>query len=138
MTFGHYPQTSRGNDNTPIEWLILAREGNKALLLSRYGLDAQPYNKERACVTWEECTLRTWLNGTFLNKAFTAQEQAGIVLTSVDNSKSQGYIGWSTNGGNNTRDKIFLLSCREAFSMYFKNATATFYSFTEKPEVIKF
>lgn len=26
ITFGHYPQTANGNDNTPIEWLILARD----------------------------------------------------------------------------------------------------------------
>ena len=65
-------------------------------------------------VTWEECTLRTWLNGTFMNKAFTANEQTGILLTNVDNSSSQGYSRWSTSGGNNTQDKIFLLSYAEA------------------------
>ena len=114
VTFGTYPQTSAGNDSTEIEWLVVARDGQKALLLSRYGLDAQPYNKEYTDVTWEKSTLRTWLNGTFLNKAFTAQEQAGIELTNVDNSSSQGYSGWSTSGGNNTQDKIFLLSYAEA------------------------
>ena len=114
VTFGHYPQTREGNDNTPIEWLVLAREDNKALLLSRYGLDAQPYNKEFRSITWEQCTLRAWLNGTFSNKAFTAQEQAGILLMNVDNSSSQGYTRWSTSGGNKTNDKIFLLSYAEA------------------------
>ena len=114
MTFGTYPQTAAGNDSTPIEWLVLAREGNKALLISRYGLDAQPYNREDTDITWEKCTLRTWLNGTFLNKAFTAQEQEGILVTDVDNSASQGYSGWGTSGGNNTRDRVFLLSYAEA------------------------
>ena len=114
VTFGHYPQTSGGNDSTAIEWLVVARDGQKALLLSRYGLDAQPYNTQYTDITWEKCTLRTWLNGTFLNKAFTAQEQGGILLTNVDNSKSQCYSGWSTSGGNNTQDKVFLLSYAEA------------------------
>ena len=114
VTFGTYPQTAEGNDSTPIEWLVLAREGNKALLISRYGLDAQPYNENWTDTTWEKCTLRTWLNGTFLNKAFTAQEQEGILVTDVDNSASQGYSGWGTSGGNNTRDKVFLLSYAEA------------------------
>ncbi len=112
VTFGHYPQRSGGNDSTEIEWLVVARDGNKALLLSRYGLDAQPYNTEREDITWEKCTLRTWLNGTFLNKAFTAEEQEGILLTNVDNGSSQGY--WDTNGGNNTQDRVFLLSYAEA------------------------
>lgn len=59
VTFGTYPQTKAGNDATPIEWLVLARDGDKALLISRYALDAQPYNKDYTSVTWETCTLRT-------------------------------------------------------------------------------
>ncbi len=114
VTFGHYPQTREGNDSTEIEWLVLARDGNKVLLISRYGLDTKPYNDYWADITWEKCTLRTWLNGTFLSKAFTAEEQKGILLTNVDNGSSQGYSKWSTNGGNNTQDRVFLLSYAEA------------------------
>ena len=114
VTFGHYPQTSGGNDSTEIEWLVLARDGNKALLISQYGLDAKPYNEKFVDITWEKCTLRTWLNGAFLNKAFTVQEQTGILMTNVDNGSSQGYSKWSTSGGNNTQDRIFLLSYAEA------------------------
>ena len=114
VTIGHYPQTSEGTDSTLIEWLVVARDGQKVLLLSRYGLDAQPYYKEWTSITWERCTLRTWLNETFLNKAFTTQEQTGILLTNVDNSRRQGYSGWTTSGGNNTQDKVFLLSYTEA------------------------
>lgn len=114
VTFGTYPQTKAGNDATPIEWLVLARDGNKALLISRYGLDAQPYNKDYTSVTWETCTLRKWLNGTFYNKAFSSAEQEAILTTNVDNSKNQCYSGWNTSGGNNTQDKVFLLSYAEA------------------------
>ena len=113
VTFGCYPQTSGGDDSTEIEWLVVAREGNKALLISRYGLDAQPYNEKYVDITWEKCTLRTWLNETFLNKAFTEHEQKGILLTNVDNGSSQGYSRKSTSGGDNTRDKVFLLSYAE-------------------------
>ena len=114
VTFGHYPQTIAGDDNTPIEWLVLARDGNKVLLLSRYGLDAEAYNNESTSITWEKCTLRMWLNGTFLDRAFTIQEQTGILLTDVDNSNMQSYSGWNSSGGNNTQDKVFLLSYAEA------------------------
>ena len=114
VTFGTYPQTKAGNDATPIEWLVLARDGDKALLISRYGLDAQPYNKDNTSVTWETCTLRTWLNSTFYNKAFSSAEQAAILTTNVDNSKSQCYSGWNASGGNNTQDKVSLLSYAEA------------------------
>lgn len=128
VTFGTYPQTKAGKDATPIEWLVLARDGDKALLISRYGLDAQPYNKDHTSVTWETCTLRTWLNGTFYNKAFSSAEQAAILTTNVDNSKNQCYSGWSTSSGNNTQDKVFLLSYAEAnkyFGVTYDNSSNT-------------
>lgn len=128
VTFGEYPQTTAGEDMTPIEWLVLARDGNKALLISRYGLDAQPYNTDHTSVTWETCTLRTWLNGTFYNKAFSSAEQSAILTTNVNNSKYQCYSGWSTNGGNNTQDKVFLLSYAEAnkyFGVTYDNSSNT-------------
>lgn len=118
IVFGQYPQTKDGKDNTPIEWMILDHNGQRALVVSKYGLDAQPYNITGHAATWETCTLRTWLNGTFYNKAFSSAEQAAILTTNVDNSKKQCYSGWETNGGNNTQDKVFLLSYKEAY-VYF-------------------
>ena len=114
VEFGLWPQTKDGTDKAPIEWLVLDRDGNKALLISRFGLDQQQYNNRCADITWEECTLRKWLNETFMTNAFTREEENGIVLTEIDNTESQCYSGWSTSGGNNTQDKIFLLSYAEA------------------------
>ena len=114
VTFGAYPQTAEGTDETPIEWLVLDRDGDKALLLSRYGLDVQLYHTSYTSITWENCTLRTWLNHDFMNRAFTAAEQSAILLSNVDNSSSQCYSNWSSKSGNNTQDKVFLLSYAEA------------------------
>ena len=52
VTFGRYPQTSAGTDTTAVEWLVLARNGQKALLTSRYALDCQRYNTTSTDVTW--------------------------------------------------------------------------------------
>ena len=49
-----------------------------------------------------------------MSSVFSTIEQGAILTTSIDNSKSQGLSIWDTNGGNNTQDKIFLLSCAEA------------------------
>ena len=98
ITFGTYPQTSEGTDQTPIEWIVLDVQDEKALLLSRYGLDAKPYNKEYTDITWEKCSLRTWLNDEFMKSAFTPKERSAILLTAVNNSASQGYSKWSTSG----------------------------------------
>lgn len=116
ITFGTYPHTAEGNDQTPIEWVVLDydKSNHRALLLSRYGLDARPYNTEYADITWETCTLRSWLNDEFLNNAFSKEEQSAILLTEVDNSSGQGYSKWNTSGGNNTQDRVFLLSYAEA------------------------
>lgn len=107
VTLGTYPQSANGDDLTPIEWRVLARDGNKALLISRYGLDVQPYNSEKTDVTWETCTLRTWLNNTFFNKAFTSAEQATILTTTVYNFWTEGNTEWESGGGNTTQDRIF-------------------------------
>lgn len=81
VTYGHYEQDNdTANGKEPIEWVVLDVQGDKALLISKYGLDVRPYNTEYNHVTWEECTLRTWLNDTFLNAAFTPEGQQGFLL----------------------------------------------------------
>lgn len=117
ITFGTYPQTNAGNDNTPIEWIVLARDGDEALVISRYALEAVPYNTEYTDVTWETCSLRTWLNNDFYNKAFSAEEKESIVLSKVTADKNPEY---STNPGNDTNDNVFLLSITEE-NKYFKD-----------------
>jgi len=115
VIFGHYEQDNDpSNGPEPIEWIVLEVTDGKAFLLSKYGLDAKPYNTEFTYVTWENCTLRKWLYADFLNTAFTADEQGQILLTDVDNSQSQGYSELDTVGGNDTQDKVFLLSYAQA------------------------
>ena len=121
VKFGSYEQdndTTNGKED--IEWLVLAKENGKALLISRYGLDCQPYNTEYTSVTWETCTLRTWLNDTFLNDAFSADEQSKIPYSTVT---ADGNPKFDTDPGNDTTDKIFLLSITEA-ERYFSSDEA--------------
>ena len=113
--FGRYEQDNDlSNESEPIEWLVLDVQENNVLLISRYGLEVKRYNNKYDAVTWETCTLRSWLNDEFLNTAFTPEEQSVILTTDVDNSSDQRYYNWNTSGGNNTRDKVFLLSYAEA------------------------
>ncbi len=117
VAFGRYEQDNNSaNGSEEIQWIVLDydEKEHKALLLSRYGLDAIPYNTEWVDITWEKCTLRSWLNGEFLQSAFSSGERALILTTAVDNSASQGNREWETDGGNNTQDQIFLLSYAEA------------------------
>lgn len=115
LFFGNYEQDGDlDNGQEPVEWTVLDVRDGKALLLSRYGLDAVPYNEEDVDVTWETCTLRAWLNDGFLNDAFTDEELSAILVTEVDNGPDQGYPEWDADGGTTTQDRVFLLSYAEA------------------------
>ena len=119
VRFGHYEQDNDlSNGPEEIEWLVLDVQDGKALLLSRYGLDRKPYNTEDSDVTWETCTLRKWMNGEFLNTAFSEEELAAVLPADVDNSGAQGFGEWTSVGGNNTRDMVFLLSYEEAHRFF--------------------
>ncbi len=119
ITFGKYQFTSK-EQTAPIEWKVLKVQGKKKLVISEYALDCLPYNKEYKDITWENCTLRSWLNNDFYNTAFSEDEKKAIVQTNVTADKNPQY---STNPGNNTKDNVFLLSISEA-EKYFTNNDA--------------
>ncbi len=116
IEFGSYPQNN-GRSKEPIEWLVLEVNGNEVFLVSRYGLDCKYYHLEWSDITWENCDLRKWLNGEFLNAAFSEEEQQRIKLSEVVNDNNPEY---RTLGGNYTWDRVFCLSLAEA-ERYFKN-----------------
>lgn len=109
--FGVYEQDDdRENGVERIEWIVLAVENDKALLLSEKILDSKGYNNEYAKVTWETCSLRAWLNDDFYNNSFSDAEKAIILLNDLDNEST---YPSKVDGGNDTQDKIFLLSYKE-------------------------
>ena len=117
IEFGTYPQGLYG-ELQAIEWKVLDidRDKESILLISKYVLDSGSFNKEWDSVTWETCSLRKWLNEDFFDKAFTLAEKSKIVETEVLAEKNPEY---DTPQGNNTNDKVFLLSINEAYK-YFK------------------
>ena len=123
VTFGRYNQDNQPGTE-PIEWTIIDidEETGRVLLISTYILDQQQYNRTSAPANWESCTLRAWLNDTFLNTVFTPEEQKVILVTDVPNDIDQGY-GYYKKGGNDTRDKLYLLSYAE-FNRYMTGSFA--------------
>ena len=121
IKFGSYEQDNNtSNGKEEIEWKVLAVDGNKALVISQYALDCQKYNSTYTDTTWEKCSLRTWLNGTFYNAAFGSDYQKMIASSTVTADKNPSY---STSPGNNTTDKVFLLSITEVYK-YFSSESA--------------
>ena len=82
VKFGRYPQTKEG-EVRPVEWQVLAREDNKALVISRYGLDAKRFDVSSN--NWDNSEIRKWLNGEFYNSAFSVEEKARIKFFNQDN-----------------------------------------------------
>ena len=114
--FGCYEQDNNtDNGSEDIEWLVLAKENNRLLLISRNLLDCQPFNTENAYRTWETCSLREWLNNDFINTAFSAEEQTSILTVTVSTEYNPYY---ETYPGQETEDQVFLLSIQEAESYF--------------------
>lgn len=106
--FGNYPQSdSTGETAEPVKWRVLSVEGDTALLLADMNLDCQPFYSEEVEMTWEDSTLRTWLNTDFMNAAFSSSEQAAILDTVVTD---EGNLYYGIGGGNDTTDKVFCLT----------------------------
>lgn len=116
VTYGNYEQDGfYSNGEETIEWIVIARDrDNHALLLSRYCLDALPYNEDGGDVSWEDSSIRAWLNGEFLESAFGGDPN-GFICTAECKTKD-GRSG--TDGGENTTDRIFLLAVDEV-TQYF-------------------
>ncbi len=117
ITFGSYPFYEDGREKA-IDWIILdIDKNNNALVISDYALDNVNYNDQYVDITWENSTIRKWLNERFINDAFTPDQQSKIIKSRIANKDNARY---NTKGGNATNDKLFLLSIEEA-NKYFKS-----------------
>lgn len=99
-----------------IEWRVLAREGNHILVISKCALSQQDFETdwEKKSASWEECSLRTWLNGRFIEEAFSKDEQKFICSPNeVANGASARKLP-----GSGLTDRVFLLSESEAETLF--------------------
>lgn len=96
VTFGKFPQETA--EPEPLEWMILKRLGDRALLVARNVIDSRRFDPETN--KWCDSELRGWLNGQFLSDTFAPDERARIVPS-------------------DTGDSVFLLSAREADSYFY-------------------
>ena len=85
-----------------LDWLVINVHDNKALILSDKILEDRIYHSSREEITWEQSTLRQYLNGAFYENTFTATEKEFIIETTLKTEES-----------NDTNDKVFLLSIDE-------------------------
>lgn len=93
-----------------IKWRVLDVNENTMFVMADKCLNSRCYHEESENITWENCVLRSWLNHDFYDTAFSGTEQRAIVEQTILNEDNPEY---NTEGGNNTKDKVFLLSLSE-------------------------
>lgn len=106
--------------NEKIKWYVLDEKDGKTLLLSVHALDSRPFSEDPA--TWDDSSLRTWLNDDFYHTAFTASEQKKILTSDLRNGDD---LKYGTTVGKDTEDHVFLLSASEAKRYLSKEETLT-------------
>lgn len=110
MQIGNYMQNN-STYKSPITWAVLAKEDNKILLITDKVIECKQYSESENKSTWDESSIRTWLNDKFLNEAFTPEEQDKILITYVSADENPRFDVYQ---GASTQDKIFILSINEA------------------------
>ena len=109
FVFGKYEQDNIiANGQEDIEWIVLEKDGMSLLLISKYALDEQQYSSQRGA-EWGTCTLRTWLNSTFINDAFNSDERNKILVTTI---RAEGKYG------HDVKDRVFLLNTSQVYHYF--------------------
>ena len=98
-----------------MDWRVLEKKDGKVLLLKDNSLGSTPFDEKGQNVTWENSSVRKWLNNDFLQESFTENERKSILETNVKNTPNATY---HTSAGKDTKDKLFLLSCDEVKKYY--------------------
>ena len=126
VQMGTYEQDGDAETEAPICWDVLDKDGDAVLLISHDVIAYQRFSDSRKCVIWEDSEIRTWLNQEFYAEAFDEEEQASIRETTLENLSTVGFAAHVDPAGNvqvresrpDTKDKIFLLSWKEAEQYY--------------------
>ena len=126
VQMGTYEQDGDAETEDPICWDVLDKDGDAVLLISHDVIAYQRFSDSRKCVIWEDSEIRTWLNQEFYAEAFDETEQASIRETTLENLSTAGFAAHVDPSGDvqvresrpDTKDKIFLLSWKEAEQYY--------------------
>lgn len=115
VTLGSYEQDGvLENGPEPLEWFVIYRESDgdaeKLELISRYCLECMAYNNEIKAVTWDQSSMRDFLNGRFYQESFSDEEKR-MILPVTNENPGNDVLG--IDGGPDTEDRVFLLNSLE-------------------------
>lgn len=93
-----------------IQWIVLQDSGKYILIITKYAIKRMPYNDELCYITWDKCSLRSWLNNEFYKEAFNNDERKKIQKMRIPSEiiKDQEF-----DPSGETEDYISIMSIRE-------------------------
>lgn len=98
-------------DIAGMKWLVLDDRDGKQLVITEQVIGNMAFKAAGGDSTWEDSDLRTYLNGEFYESTFSDDEKARIEETNTSTPANSKY---GITGGNDTTDRIFVLSAEEA------------------------
>lgn len=110
IPFGAIEQDNNaGNGSEPIDWIVIERNGDKALLLSKLIIDNYIFSINGSN-NWQNSNIREYLNNNCINAWFSADEQKKIVANSdgdkislLTEEQCRRYFGKEDSNGYNMR-----------------------------------
>ena len=93
-------------------WYVTEKMDGICTLLCQGPVAEMPYNDSKTDITWENCSLRRWLNEDFYNSKFSDGEKASIITTHYAFTDADS--SYETDCGNDTDDKVYLFSYSES------------------------
>jgi hypothetical protein len=106
------------------EWRVLVTQSGSALIITDKIIEQRSYHNKYVDITWSDCSLREYLNAEFYN-SFSEAEKARIIPV-INKNPDNPWFG--TIGGDDTEDKIFILSLEELACKYFGDSSALLYN----------
>ena len=106
------------------DWQVLDIQNDRALIITENIIEQRPYHNAYVGITWADCSLRKYLNGEFYDR-FNKDDKSRICPVINKNPDNQWY---GTKGGEDTRDRIFLLSIEEVVCKYFGDSSSKLYN----------
>lgn len=104
----YYREGERIFEYSPIQWRVISIASDGIYVVSEKILDWKQYHNVHESITWADCTLRTWLNGSFYNFAFSSTEKKAVKSTHLIN---EDYA--DNDGGIDTYDRVWIPSLKD-------------------------
>ena len=84
VLWGHFEMDTSKMGKEHVPWIVVDKDDESVLLLSRYGIAGNSYHRKHEEVTWEDSDLRKVLNSEEYTGIFSRQEKEQMLETDGD------------------------------------------------------